>query len=129
MNLHCRHLTDKSLAKGHNGLCRKCHSNFSFSTWYRRKIRWRCSGRHWYGMILIRLSDDKQATQCFIKHLTDFYSKKLTEVFLVNGLIYKRCSICWTHWKNHSISNLLYSKFLSILDKRKSIQFSYYTQN
>ena len=30
MNLRCGHLTDRSFVKGHNGLCRKCHSNFSF---------------------------------------------------------------------------------------------------
>ena len=30
MNLTCGHQTDRSFAKGHNGLCRKCHSNFSF---------------------------------------------------------------------------------------------------
>ena len=30
MNIRCGHLTDRSFAKGHNGLCRKCHSNFSF---------------------------------------------------------------------------------------------------
>ena len=35
---------------------------------------------YWYGMILIRLSDDEQVTQYFIEHLTDFYSKKLSEV-------------------------------------------------
>jgi transcription initiation factor IIE alpha subunit len=35
---------------------------------------------YWYGMILIRLFDDEQVTQCFIEHLTDFYSKKLSEV-------------------------------------------------
>jgi hypothetical protein len=35
---------------------------------------------YWYGMILIRLSDDEQVTQCFIEHLTNFYSKKLSEV-------------------------------------------------
>jgi hypothetical protein len=29
---------------------------------------------------LTRLSDDKQATECFIDHLTDFYLKKLSEV-------------------------------------------------
>jgi hypothetical protein len=80
MNLHCRHLTDKSLAKGHNGLCRKCHSNFSFLLDIEEKFGEDVVVEYWYGMILIRLSDDKQATQCFIEHLTDFYSKKLTEV-------------------------------------------------
>jgi hypothetical protein len=80
MNLHCRHLTDKSFAKGHNGLCRKCHSNFSFLLDIEEKFGEDVVVEYWYGMILIRLSDDKQATQCFIEHLTDFYSKKLTEV-------------------------------------------------
>jgi hypothetical protein len=80
MNLWCGHLTDRSLAKGHNGLCRKCHSNFSFLLDIEEKFGEDVVVEYWYGMILIRLSDDKQATQCFIEHLTDFYSKKLSEV-------------------------------------------------
>jgi len=33
---------------------------------------------YWYGLILTRLSDGP--TECFIDHLTEFYSKKLSEV-------------------------------------------------
>lgn len=80
MNLRCGHLTDRSFAKGYNGLCRKCHSNFSFLLDLEEKFGEDVVVEYWYGMILIRLSDDKQATQCFIEHLTDFYSKKLSEV-------------------------------------------------
>lgn len=80
MNLRCGHLTDRSIAKSHNGLCRKCHSNFSFLLDIEEKFGEDVVVEYWYGMILIRLSDDKQATQCFIEHLTDFYSKKLSEV-------------------------------------------------
>ncbi len=80
MNLRCGHLTDRSFAKGHNRLCRKCHSNFSFLLDIEEKFGEDVVVEYWYGMILIRLSDDKQATQCFIEHLTDFYSKKLSEV-------------------------------------------------
>ena len=93
MILRCRHLTDKSFAKGHNGLCRKCHSNFSFLLDIEEKFGEDVVVEYWYGMILIRLSDDKQATQCFIEHLTDFYSKKLTEVspnkrFYIQKMLY-----------------------------------------
>ena len=80
MNLRCGHLTDRSFAKSHNRLCRKCHSNFSFLLDIEEKFGEDVVVEYWYGMILIRLSDDKQATQCFIEHLTDFYSKKLSEV-------------------------------------------------
>jgi hypothetical protein len=80
MNLTCGHQTDRSFAKGHNGLCRKCHSNFSFLLDIEEKFGEDVVVEYWYGMILIRLSDDTQATQCFIEHLTDFYSKKLSEV-------------------------------------------------
>ena len=80
MNIRCGHLTDRSFAKGHNGLCRKCHSNFSFLLDMEEKFGEDVIVEYWYGMILIRLSYDKQATQCFIEHLTDFYSKKLLEV-------------------------------------------------
>ena len=80
MNLRCGHQTDRSFAKDHNGLCRKCHSNFSLLLDIEEKFG-DVVVEYWYGTILTRLSDDNQTTQCFIEHLTDFYSKKLLEVF------------------------------------------------
>jgi hypothetical protein len=81
MNLRCDHQTDRSFAKDHNGLCRKCHSNFSFLLDIEGKFGEDVVVEYWYGMILTRLSDDNnQATQCFIEYLTDFYLKKLSEV-------------------------------------------------
>jgi hypothetical protein len=80
MNIRCGHLVDRSFANNHNGLCRKCHSNFSFLLDLEEKFGEDVVVEYWYGMILIRLSDDKHATQCFIEHLIDFYSKKLLEV-------------------------------------------------
>jgi hypothetical protein len=76
----CGHLTDRSFAKSHNGLCRRCHSNFSFLLDIEEKFGEDIVVEYWYGLILTRLSDDKQATECFIDHLTEFYSKKLLEV-------------------------------------------------
>ena len=80
MSLRCGHQTDRSFAKDHNGLCRKCHSNFSFLLDIEEKFGEDVVVEYWYGLILTRLSDDKQATECFIDHLTDFYLKKLSEV-------------------------------------------------
>lgn len=80
MNLRCGHLADRSFAKSHNGLCRKCHSNLSFLLDMEEKFGEDVVIEYWYGMILIRLSDDKQTTKCFIEHLIGFYSKKLSEV-------------------------------------------------
>jgi hypothetical protein len=80
MNIRCGHLADRSFANNHNGLCRKCHSNFSFLLDLEEKFGEDVVVEYWYGMILIRLSDDKHATQCFIEHLIDFYSKKLLQV-------------------------------------------------
>jgi hypothetical protein len=80
MNSTCGHLIGRSFAKGNNGLCRKCHSYFSFLLDIEEKFGEDVVVEYWYAMILIQLSDDKQATQYFIEHLTDFYSKKLSEV-------------------------------------------------
>jgi hypothetical protein len=76
----CGHLTDRPFAKSHNGLCRRCHSNFGFLLDLEEKFGEDMVVEYWYGLILTRLSDDKQATECFIDHLTEFYSKKLSEV-------------------------------------------------
>ena len=76
----CGHQTERSFAKSHNGLCRKCHSNFSFLLDLEETFGEDVVVEYWYGLILTRLSDDKQATECFIDHLTEFYSKKLSEV-------------------------------------------------
>jgi hypothetical protein len=80
MKTHCGHLSDRSFTNSHDGLCRKCHSNFSFLLDLEEKFGEDVVVEYWYGMILTRLSDDKQATQCFIEHLVDFYSRKLPEV-------------------------------------------------
>jgi hypothetical protein len=76
----CGHLTDRAFAKSHNGLCRRCHSNFGFLLDLEEKFGEDIVVEYWYGLILTRLSDDKQATECFIDHLTEFYSKKISEV-------------------------------------------------
>lgn len=90
MNIRCGHLTDRSFAKSHNGLCRKCHSNFSFLLDMEEKFGEDVIVEYWYGMILIRLSDDKQATQCFIEHLTGFYSKEIVGGLLQETVIYTK---------------------------------------
>ena len=52
MNIRCGHLTDRSFAKSHNGLCRKCHSNFSFLLDMEEKFGEDVIVEYWYGMIL-----------------------------------------------------------------------------
>lgn len=80
MKACCGHLADQSFANTHNGLCRKCHSNFSFLLDLEEKYGEDVLIEYWYAKILIHLSDDRQAARCFIDHLEDFYSKKLREV-------------------------------------------------
>jgi hypothetical protein len=80
MKTHCGHLANRSFISSHDGLCRKCHSNFSFILDLEEKFGEDVVVEYWYGMILTHLSDDKQATQCFIEHLMNFYSRKLLEV-------------------------------------------------
>ena len=109
----CGHLTDRSFAKSHNGLCRRCHSNFSFLLDIEEKFGEDIVVEYWYGLILTRLSDDKQTTECFIDHLTEFYSNKLLEVSSSKRSYIKNMLYMLNLLKNHSISNLLLSMLIS----------------
>ena len=80
MQAKCGHLAPRSYANTHNGLCRRCHANFSFLLDMEDRYGEDVVIEYWYAKILIHLSDDIQATNCFIDHLVDFYSKKLHEV-------------------------------------------------
>ena len=93
MNIRCSHLTDRSFAKSHNGLCRKCHSNFSFLLDMEEKFGEDVIVEYWYGMILIRLSDDKQHN-VLLNISQAFILKNCWRSPPGNSHIYKKCSIC-----------------------------------
>lgn len=78
----CGHVTSKSYAQAHNGLCRRCHSNFAYLLELEETQGEDALVQYWYQMIRKNLSeDDSSATNmCLIEHLIEFYENKLAEV-------------------------------------------------
>ncbi|RPJ27338.1 MAG: hypothetical protein EHM25_11180 [Nitrosopumilales archaeon] len=80
MKAKCGHVAEKSYADAHGGLCRKCHSNFSFLLELEQKYGEDALVEYWYGKILTYPSETKEEVVCFINHLIEFYQQKLVEV-------------------------------------------------
>ncbi|MFZ0357637.1 MAG: hypothetical protein WAL53_05860 [Nitrososphaeraceae archaeon] len=80
MKAKCGHVTEKSYADAHGGLCRKCHSNFSFLLELEQKYGEDALVEYWYGNILTYPSETKEEVACFINHLIEFYQQKLVKV-------------------------------------------------
>lgn len=80
MKAKCGHVTEKSYADAHGGLCRKCHSNFSFLLELEQKYGEDALVEYWYGKILTYPSETKEDVVCFINHLIEFYQNKLVQV-------------------------------------------------
>jgi hypothetical protein len=80
MKAKCGHVTEKSYADAHSGLCRKCHSNFSFLLELEQKYGEDALVEYWYGKILTYPSETKEEVVCFINHLIEFYQQKLVKV-------------------------------------------------
>jgi uncharacterized protein Veg len=80
MKAKCGHVAEKSYAEAHNGLCRRCHSNFSFILELEQKYGEDALVEYWYAKILTYRSETKEEIVCFINHLIEFYQQKLTEV-------------------------------------------------
>jgi hypothetical protein len=74
----CGHVVEKKHIDVHDGLCRKCHSNFSFIQDLKSKGGEDALVQYWYAMILTKLSGvNKQESSCLIGHLIEFYEKQL----------------------------------------------------
>jgi hypothetical protein len=74
----CGHIVERVYAEAHNGLCRRCDSNFSFLIGLESIAGEDALIQYWYAMILTHISsDDKKEADCLIGHLTDFYQRKL----------------------------------------------------
>jgi len=80
MKAKCGHVTEKSYADAHDGLCRRCHSNFSFLLELEQKNGEDALVEYWYAQILTYPSGTKEEIVCFINHLIEFYKRKLMEV-------------------------------------------------
>ena len=78
----CGHIVEKKYIDVHNGLCRKCHSNFSYILDLVSKYGEDALVEYWYAMILTNLSPgvNKQESNCLIGHLIEFYQRQLVMV-------------------------------------------------
>ena len=77
----CGHVVEKKYINVHDGLCRKCHSSFSFIQDLGSKGGEDALVQYWYAMILTKLSGvNKQESSCLIGHLIEFYEKQLVRV-------------------------------------------------
>jgi hypothetical protein len=83
MKAKCGHLVEGSTSEAHFGLCRKCHSNFTFVTDLESKHGEDALVQYWYAMVLSNLysgEENKLGVNCLIDHLTEFYHRKLATV-------------------------------------------------
>lgn len=86
LKARCGHLTSRSYAKAHFGLCRQCHSNFAFLVELEEKHGEDALVQHWYQMIVEKLGEQdghgaaSDVKNCLLDHLIDFYQRKLAEV-------------------------------------------------
>ena len=67
----CGHLEEKMYADVHSGLCRKCHSNFTFLLELEQKYGEDALIEYWYSKILTYLTPERkeQDIDCLIDHL------------------------------------------------------------
>lgn len=79
MKAKCGHVTEKSYAEAHYGLCRKCHSNFSSLLELERKYGEDALIEYWFAKILTYQSETKEEVDCILNHLIEFYQQKLTD--------------------------------------------------
>ncbi len=82
LKARCGHLTSKSYAEAHHGLCRRCHSSFAFLVELEEKSGEDALVQYWYQMIVKNLPEDANSheRECLLNHLIDFYQRKLGEV-------------------------------------------------
>lgn len=77
----CGHVVEKKHIDVHDGLCRKCHSNFSLIQELESKGGEDALVQYWYAMILTKLAGvSEQESACLIGHLIEFYQKQLVIV-------------------------------------------------
>ena len=80
MKAKCGHVTEKSYAEAHFGLCRKCHSHFSSLLDLEQNYGEDALVEYWYANILTYPSETNEGVDCLINHLIEFYQQKLIEV-------------------------------------------------
>ena len=79
MKAKCGHVTEKLYAEAHHGLCRRCHSNFSFILELEQRYGENGLVEYWYSKILTHPPETKEEVDCLINHLVEYYRRKLIE--------------------------------------------------
>lgn len=79
MKARCDHMTEKSYAEAHQGLCRRCFSNFTFILELEQKFGEDALAEYWYSKILTHKTQTKEEVDCLIDHLIEYYRLKLVE--------------------------------------------------
>jgi hypothetical protein len=85
MNAKCGHVEDKTYLDAHNGLCRKCHSDFAYLIQFEQKYGEDALVEYWYAKILTYSSSESREkgtvkqVECLIDHLIEFYKQNLTK--------------------------------------------------
>ncbi len=79
MKAKCGHVTENSYAEAHYGLCRRCHSNFSFILELEQKYGEDALVEYWYNKILTHSTETREEVDCLIDHLIEYYIRKLAE--------------------------------------------------
>jgi len=75
MKAKCGHVTERSYAEAHNGLCRRCHSNFSFILELEQRYGEEALVEYWYSKILTHPTETKEEVDCLINHLVEYYRR------------------------------------------------------
>ena len=75
MRARCGHVSSKSFAEAHYGLCRKCHSSFTHVMELEEKHGEDALVKYWYDMVIANMT----GVDC-IDRLIEFYQRKLAEV-------------------------------------------------
>ena len=76
MQTKCGHLEEKLYADAHNGLCRKCQSNFTYLLELEQNYGEDAVIQYWYAKILTYSSSEgKEDISCLFDHLIYFYQQ------------------------------------------------------
>jgi len=78
MEARCGHVEEKLYVDAHHGLCRKCHSNFTFLVELEQKHGEDALIEYWYSKVLTYSSSERrEEVGCFIDHLIESYQKNI----------------------------------------------------
>jgi hypothetical protein len=79
METRCGHLEEKLYVDVHQGLCRKCHSDYAFLLELEKEYGEDALVEYWYSKVLTYSSSERkeQDVDCLIDHLIEFYQENM----------------------------------------------------